>query len=172
MGEEEGSWDATIEEWLIAEGYCSAGALAQASDGAFYAAAPVAGEAGWAIVYADDHEELITQEDMSEKKMTINEATNLLAMVTHATFKAPPSGLWLGGTKYRVTQSDPALESGDYTFKYVMVNAPKKGVHILVTPGATPQIIAAFYDEEKGQSSGNCKKTAIAFAEYLAGIGY
>merc|ERR1712217_661458 len=96
MGDEE-SWDGTVDEWLISEGYCSAGAMAQGSDAFFYAAAPVAGEAGWALVYKEDHEQDIMQEDMTEKKMTINEPANLKFAVDNG--KAPPSKLWLGGEK-------------------------------------------------------------------------
>merc|ERR1712134_134279 len=101
MGEEEGSWDATIAEWLISEGYCYAGALAQTTDGAFYAAAPVEAEEGWGFVYKEDHEEQITQEDGTDKAMTINEAANLKELVDHLE-KTPAGGLWFGGIKYRV----------------------------------------------------------------------
>mmetsp|Transcript_46431 Transcript_46431/g.104346 ORF Transcript_46431/g.104346 Transcript_46431/m.104346 type:complete len:169 (-) Transcript_46431:119-625(-) len=165
--EEEGSWDTTIEEWLISEGFCCAGALAQTTDGAFYAAAPVADEAGWAIVFKEDHEETILNDDMSEKKMTINEASTLLSSVND--LKAPNGGLWLGGLKYTITQTESAFESGDYTFKTIFANRPKKGVHIAVT---TSSIVAGFYDEEKGQTTGNCKKAVLAFSEYLMGLGY
>merc|ERR1719253_250832 len=109
MAEEEGSWDQTLEEWLISEGYCYAAALAQLEDSAMYAAAPVAGEAGWGFVFADDHEETVLNDDMSEKKMTISEAACLKSVV--GTGKAPTGGLWLGGLKYNVTQYDKAFES-------------------------------------------------------------
>merc|ERR1711957_782688 len=141
MAEEEGSWDTTVDEWLISEGYCCGGALAQLEDGAFYAAAPVEGEAGWAIVFKDAHEEDITQDDMSTKKMTIDESAALLSVTT--TGKAPEGGLWLGGLKYTVTQYDKAFESGDNTYVTVLANRPKKGVHIIVTGS---QIVAGFYD--------------------------
>ena len=167
MGDEE-SWDGTVDEWLISEGYCSAGALAQGSDAFFYAAAPVAGEAGWALVYKEDHEQDIMQEDMTEKKMTINEPTNLKFAVENG--KAPPSKLWLGGEKYAVTQYNAAEEIAEKSCTYLFANKPKKGVHIVKTPG--DQIIAGFYSEEKGQSPGNARKAVIAFAEYLIGIGY
>uniref|UniRef100_A0A7S2ANW7 Profilin n=1 Tax=Alexandrium andersonii TaxID=327968 RepID=A0A7S2ANW7_9DINO len=165
--EEEGSWDQTVEEWVISEGYCVAGALAQCADGAFYAAAPVAGEAGWAHVFKEDHEEDILQDDDTTKKVTICEATSLLETITNG--KAPPTGLWLGGLKYTVTRYEPEFESGDYTLVVISAARPKKGVH-LVSTGS--QILACFYDEEKSQSPGNAKKAALAFAEYLKGIGY
>merc|ERR1712113_438849 len=168
MAEEGGNWDYTVDEWLISEGYCVGGGLAQKEDGAFYAAAPAAGEAGWGIVFADDHEESIMQDDgVTEKKMMVNEATGLKTAVD--TGKAPACGLWLGGLKYTISRYEKDFESGDHTFTCVFVNRPKKGVHIVAT-GAS--IVAGFYDEEKGQTSGNAKKAVIAFAEYLAGIGY
>eukprot|EP00440_Ansanella_granifera_P056999 gb/GFBE01061790.1/.p1 GENE.gb/GFBE01061790.1/~~gb/GFBE01061790.1/.p1 ORF type:complete len:168 (+),score=61.17 gb/GFBE01061790.1/:1-504(+) len=167
MAEEEGSWDTTCEEWLISEGYCYAAGLAQLEDGAFYAAAPVADEAGWGFIHKEDHEESILQDDMSEKKMTVNEAACLKKVAD--TGKAPPEGLWLGGVKYTVTQYDAKFESGDHTFVKIFANRPKKGVSIMVT---STQVICGFYDEEKGQTAGNCTKATIAFAEYLAGLGH
>ena len=38
--------DATVEEWLVTPGACFAAGMAQLEDGNFYAAAPVAGDAG------------------------------------------------------------------------------------------------------------------------------
>ena len=46
MAEEEASWDQSLEEWLITEGYCYAAGMAQLDDGAFYAAAPQEAEVG------------------------------------------------------------------------------------------------------------------------------
>merc|ERR1712232_371436 len=172
----EGSWDDTLQEWLMyadetsGKANCCAGGMAGSDGSGFYAACPKEGEAGWAHIYKDDHEEPITQEDGETKVPTlINEATNLLETVNN--LKAPKTGLWLGGQKYTVTQTDPALESGDGTFKYLFANRPKQGVHILVTP-VSSQIVCAFYDEEKGNTSGNCKKTLLAFGEYLVAQGY
>mmetsp|Transcript_29751 Transcript_29751/g.69174 ORF Transcript_29751/g.69174 Transcript_29751/m.69174 type:complete len:168 (+) Transcript_29751:84-587(+) len=167
MGEE-GSWDQTIQEWIVDTGYAYAGALAQKEDGAFFAAAPVAGEAGWGFVFMEDHEVDVTQEDgETVKKETINEPTSLKYVVDNC--KATPSGLWLGGQKYRVVTGEPKFESGDYTFTQIFAAGTKKGVHI---SGTSTMIVAGFYDEEKGQTSGNCKKVVVAFAEYLASIGY
>mmetsp|Transcript_75187 Transcript_75187/g.178683 ORF Transcript_75187/g.178683 Transcript_75187/m.178683 type:complete len:167 (+) Transcript_75187:111-611(+) len=166
MAEE--SWDAQLQEYMIDSEQCIAAGLAQLEDGAFYAAAPVAGEAGWGIIYKEDHEEDILQEDgETTKKVTITESTTLKATIDN--LKAPPEGLWLGGNKYRITKTDAKEESGDYTFKWVQGNYPKHGVHIVAT---NTQIIVGFYDEEKGQTSGNCKKATVDFAAYLASIGY
>eukprot|EP00448_Togula_jolla_P040902 CAMPEP_0170621952 /NCGR_PEP_ID=MMETSP0224-20130122/28870_1 /TAXON_ID=285029 /ORGANISM="Togula jolla, Strain CCCM 725" /LENGTH=167 /DNA_ID=CAMNT_0010948235 /DNA_START=69 /DNA_END=572 /DNA_ORIENTATION=- len=167
MAEEETSWDKTIEEWLLADNVCYAGALAQVADFAFYAAAPVEAEAGWGFVYKEDHEEEVLQDDMSTKKKTISEALCLSEAVTKG--KAPEGGFWLGGLKYQITQYEPEFEIGDNKFVCVIAARPKKGVHIVSTGS---QVIAGFFDEEKGQTSGNCRKVVTAFAEYLKGIGY
>eukprot|EP00747_Dinoflagellata_sp_TGD_P162200 gnl/TRDRNA2_/TRDRNA2_179541_c0_seq1.p1 gnl/TRDRNA2_/TRDRNA2_179541_c0~~gnl/TRDRNA2_/TRDRNA2_179541_c0_seq1.p1 ORF type:complete len:171 (-),score=38.95 gnl/TRDRNA2_/TRDRNA2_179541_c0_seq1:100-612(-) len=170
MGEE-GSWDNTIEEWILYEEgkYAFAGALAQIGDGQLYAAAPVKDQAGWGFVYKEDHEEEILQEDgETTKKVTINEAKCLKALVD--TGKVPAEGLWIGGQKYSVTQSDLAFESNDgVTLKVFMANRPKMGVHIVATD---TQIVLALYDEAKGHTSGNCKRYTVQFAEYLKGLGY
>eukprot|EP00971_Amphidinium_carterae_P156439 3100914-Amphidinium_carterae.1 len=147
---------------------CTAAGLAQLEDGAFYAAAPTAEEAGWGIIFKEDHEEEILQEDgETVKKVTINEASTLKATIDN--LKAPPEGLWLGGQKYRITRTDAKEEVGDTQCKWVQGNYPKHGVHIICT---NTQIIVGFYDEEKGTTSGNCKKATADFAAYLISIGY
>merc|ERR1712228_477043 len=106
--------DQTVEEWLISEGYCYAGALAQVEDFALYAAAPVADDVGWGFVNKEDHEEDILQDDMSTKRMTIGEVACLKGAVEKGV--APAGGFWLGGVKYSITQFDPEFSSGDHTF--------------------------------------------------------
>merc|ERR1712151_936643 len=143
------------------------GALAQGSDAFFYAAAPVAGEAGWAIVYKEDHEQTVLQEDgATEKKQTINEPANLKVAID--TGKKPNGGLWLGGEKFAITQYNANEEIAEKSCVYLFANKPKKGVHMIKTPG--DQIIAGFYNEEKGQASGNAKRAVVAFAEYMIGM--
>ena len=156
-----------VQEWTTATGNAEAAALAQLADGAFYAACPTAGEAGWGIVYKDDHEEEILQADgETVKKMMVNEASTLLCVVT--TGKAPPEGFWLGRNKYRITRTDDNEECGDHTLKWIQANYPKHGVHIIVK---NSQIVVGFFDEDK-QSSGNCKKVTCDFAAYFTGEGY
>jgi hypothetical protein len=172
MAEEGQSWDTTLEEWVISEGYCVAAGMAQQADFALYAAAPAADEAGWALIFKEDHEEQILQDDgETTKPMMINEAACLKAVVE--TGRAPPGGLWLAGEKYTVTQTKEE-EVGDHTVKTVFANRPKKGVHIVCT---TTQVVIVMYDETKEgangfQTAGNAKKAILAFAEYLMGIGY
>jgi len=158
-----GEWDNYLQEYCCDESQCSAAALA-GEDGAFYAAAPTADDAGWGIVFADDHEQDILQDDgETTKKKTINEATTLLAAIKDK--KTPADGLWLGQIKYKVVRSDEKEDLGDqYECFWMTAVAPKKGVHIFKT---TSQILVVFYDEEKGQQSGNCKNCGIAFAKYL-----
>eukprot|EP00933_Yihiella_yeosuensis_P023956 TRINITY_DN1858_c0_g1_i1.p1 TRINITY_DN1858_c0_g1~~TRINITY_DN1858_c0_g1_i1.p1 ORF type:complete len:169 (+),score=48.58 TRINITY_DN1858_c0_g1_i1:109-615(+) len=166
---EEGSWDQTLDEWVISEGYCCAAGLAQLEDAAFYAAAPVADEKGWGIIYKDPHEEDITQDDgVSTKKMQVTEANTLLHLCKNGGNTAP-EGLWLGGKKYQITKKDLEYECGEHKVQLFQCARPKAGVYILVT---TTQILACFYDEEQGQTAGNALKTGAAFAEYLAGMGY
>mmetsp|Transcript_74705 Transcript_74705/g.139455 ORF Transcript_74705/g.139455 Transcript_74705/m.139455 type:complete len:167 (+) Transcript_74705:105-605(+) len=166
MAEE--SWDAQLQEYMIDTELCYAAGLAQSEDGAFYAAAPTADEAGWGIIFKEDHEEEILQEDgETVKKVTINEGATLKHTIDK--MKAPPEGLWLGGQKYRITRTDEKEEVGDTTIKWVQGNYPKNGVHIMQT---NSQIIVGFYNEEKGFTSGNCKKSTAEFAAYLLSIGY
>lgn len=168
MAEEEGSWDATLTEWVVVEHCCYAAALAQKEDCQFYAAGPAANEEGWGHVFKEDHEEEILQDDGETKKKTmINEASTLKALID--TGRAPLGGLWLGGHKYTVTQCDPKFEDEDNLWFWAFAARPKGGVHIVCTDS---QVVVGFYDEEKGMSSGNCKKTVLTFAGYLKSVGY
>jgi len=168
-----GEWDSTLSEWVVDEGYCYAAAMAQQADGAFYAAAPATDEAGWAFVYADPAERDIMQDDGTTKKVTITEATQLWQTYDNLkNGKIPPGapgGLWFAGSKYTITSSDPEFEMGDNKFPMMTCQKPKHGA---VVVGTASQIVVGFYSEEKGQTAGNTKKTVLAFAEYLLGIGY
>ena len=161
------AWDPTLEEWVTSEEFCCAAGMAQATDGNFYAAAPVAGDEGWGYIFKDPHEEDVMQEDGSTKKILMDEGWQLKSLVENG--KNPEGGIWFGGEKYTIPQIDKNFEMGENTFFWAFGARPKKGVHIVSTGS---QIVCGFYQDEKGQSSGNCKKTVLAFAEYLKGIGY
>ena len=110
----------------------------------------------------------VLQEDgVTEKSESIDEGWQLKQLVD--TGKKPYGGMWFGGVGYKVVNVDANFEMGEATFWWCFCSKPKGGLH-LVSTGS--QIVGGFYSEEKGQSSGNCKKTVLAFAEYLKGIGY
>lgn len=168
---EEDQWSPIVQEWTVDTGYCCAGALANAEDGALYAAAPTTASTaestvGWDLVYAADADRDIMQEDGSTKPMPICEAATLKEATNPP--GRPKHGLWIGGNKYSVVQFDPEFESGDATFITAFANRPKKGVH-LVSTGTT--IVIGMYDEEQEQTSGNCKRVVLAFAEYMKSLG-
>merc|ERR1711865_955418 len=140
------AWDATLEEWVLSEGYCAGAAMAQAADGAFYAACPQAEEEGWKLLYAADHTEKILQDDgVTEKDTLINEAWNLKTLME--TGKKPDGGCWIAGIKYNISQTSLDYESGDYTFARMLLQAPKRGIIAIKTPGN--QIVCGLYLEEK-----------------------
>jgi len=165
-----GSWDQILQEWCVDTQHITAAALAQCSDFQFYAAAPTANEEGWALLYKEDHDEQILQQDETELTVKINEATTLKEAVETDLKTSGPSknGLWLGGEKYKVIQRQDDFESKDAKFVWVLATRPKKGVHIISTKTS---VLVCMYDEEKGQSSGNCKNAAVAMADYLVSEG-
>ncbi|CEL94628.1 unnamed protein product [Vitrella brassicaformis CCMP3155] len=152
------------QEWLVDTGYCFAGGLASVENGAVYAAAPVAESAGWAYMYKEDHDEEFPNEtgDATET-VTINEPHNIKQAITEGRC---PHGVWFGGVKYKVIRQDLNFESGDYSFNCVVLAKEKGGGHLVATPGGT--IVIALFDENLEQTSGNCRRVALAFAEYLA----
>merc|ERR1719321_1545423 len=99
--------------------------------------------------------------------MDIWEAAGLKLAIE--TGEKPNWGLWLGGKKYYIALYEPDFESSDCTFPVLLCQRPNGGVIIASTRS---QIVAGFYDEEKGQNAGNCKKAVTDFAVYLKGIGY
>ena len=67
------------------------------------------------------------------------------------------------------------IGSNAYTFIVAFANCSKKGVHTKCTDSGElegKQIVVGFYDEEKGQTSGSCKKAVLASVEYVIGISY
>merc|ERR1712023_318136 len=116
----------------------------------------------------EDYKEKILQPDgETEKDMDIWEAAGLKSAIE--TGKKPEWGLWLGGQKYNITRFENDFESNEQTFSVLFCQRPKGGV---IIAKSTSQIIAGFYDEEKGQNAGNCKKAVTDFCAYLMGIGY
>merc|ERR1719277_46631 len=129
MAEEEGGWDHTVQEWLIDEGYCCAGALAYLETAEMFAAAPAANEEGWGYVYKEDHDEQIMQEDMTEKTETIHEQGLLLEV---SKGNRPKNGLWIGGLKYTITRISEDT-AGSHDVQCVMAQRTKKGACIVNT---------------------------------------
>jgi len=162
-----GEWDATVQEWLVDGGACYAAGMAQLEDGNFYAAAPV-GDDGWWYISKEDYKEKILQQDgETEKNMDIWEGAGLKHAIETGT--KPEWGIWIGGNKYNLTRFEKDFESGECTIPMLFCQKPKGGVLVAQTGS---QIVAGFYDEEKGQNAGNCKKAVADFAAYLIGIGY
>merc|ERR1712007_279364 len=102
-----------------------------------------------------------------QKKITISEGTQLKKLVEDG--KPPEGGIWFCGEKYTITQWKPDEDVGEEKCFWALGAAPKKGVHIAASKS---QIVVGFYSDEKGQSSGNCKKTVLAYVGYLLGEGY
>eukprot|EP01068_Selenidium_serpulae_P010807 Selendium_serpulae@DN5535_c0_g1_i5.p1 len=162
-------WDGTVKEWLVDGGYCSAGGLANAEDGVVYAAAASEeeGDEGWSVLYKDDHEVPVAQEDGSEVNETINEASTIRSAAIE--FKAP-KGLWIGGTKYKVVKPQQAFDYNDVTVDVINCAKEKGGCVLVKTSGGS--IVIAMFDENKEQTNSGCMGAALAFAEFMISSGY
>lgn len=159
----ESSWDNTLEEWLLAEGFCCAASLANLTDGELYAAAPVAGEQGWAMMHADEGErEVLAGEGESTTKVWIKEADCIRCVAEGGT---PPNGLWIAGEKYRILRQ----ETHDISGEQVRVTLARLGKKGIVFCNTKTQVIVAKYDESISdkQVVGNATKAIMNFAEYL-----
>eukprot|EP00405_Crypthecodinium_cohnii_P009527 CAMPEP_0206443358 /NCGR_PEP_ID=MMETSP0324_2-20121206/14318_1 /ASSEMBLY_ACC=CAM_ASM_000836 /TAXON_ID=2866 /ORGANISM="Crypthecodinium cohnii, Strain Seligo" /LENGTH=167 /DNA_ID=CAMNT_0053911273 /DNA_START=72 /DNA_END=575 /DNA_ORIENTATION=- len=167
MAEEEVAWDSTVQEWLVDEGQCVAGGLGDPATGMLYAAAPVAGEEGWGLLYKEPYEQMLAQEDGSEKPEKIDEAA---IMIEICQGKRPKQGLWIAGEKYTITRQEEDEVEGK-PVKVTIAGRPKKGVVIYTTDAS---LIVGMFDEAKvaTQNIGNCRKVVAAFTEYLVQAGY
>jgi profilin-like protein len=160
------SWDEIIEQQLVQTGACYAAALANAPpDLAFYAAAPVANGEGWKHLWSEDHVQNVQVSEDRFEDVSISEAMILAKALMTGT---APNGVWLGKTKYKVVQRDPNFEIGDQRVVCLFVNRPRGGAHIVSTEKT---VVVGLYNEDIGQTSGNCKRAVLRFVEYLVENG-
>lgn len=106
----------------------------------------------------------IVHEDGSEKEETINEAVNLLQLVSGA---RPFHGLRInGGKKQQIVRSGKDEDSGNY----VILGKLQKGGSCITTAGKC--ILIATYNELKGHSAAACHETIVEMAKYLANANW
>ncbi|KAH0488334.1 MAG: hypothetical protein KVP17_001139 [Porospora cf. gigantea B] len=159
-------WDQTVREWLIDENHCVAGALANGDTGQVYAAAGL-DEDGWKLMWMDDHDVQVCLEDGSEVTVKMNEGQSIKSVVSG---ERPDTGLYIGGQKFRVVRTQLEFDYNDQNYDMVLCAKPKAGLVMVKTHNGS--IVLAMYTEEKGQSQGNTKGAALAFAEFLSAEGY
>lgn len=156
------SWDEIIDQQLVQSGACYAAALANAPpELAFYAAAPVINGEGWNHVWSEDHIQNVQVAEDRFEDAQISEAAVLAKALMEG---SAPFGIWLGKTKYKIVQYDPDFEIGDQRVACLFANRPRGGAHIVAT---SKTVVVGLYNEELGQTSGNCKRAVLRFAEYL-----
>lgn len=159
-------WDQTVQEWLIDENHCVGGALCNIETGQVYAASAMDGD-GWQLMWRDDHEVPVCQEDGSEIMTKINEGATILAA---ASGERKPEGLWIGGEKFRIVRFQPKFDYNDQ--QYDVALCARSGGGMIIVKTHKTSIVLARFAEEKGQSQGNCRGAALAFAEFLSSEGY
>lgn len=157
------SWDAIIDEWLVATNSCVGTALCGRADYNMYAAAPVEADKGWEIMYKEPYTGKLATEDGGEKDVAITESATLKEAVETDIMKSAPSetGLWVGGKRFRVVKRE---EEENYVWVFA-TNNQKEGIHIMAT--ATSVLLCKYDEKHNGQQSGNCKKKATEMIEYL-----
>lgn len=156
------SWDEIIEQQLVNSGSCFAAALANSPpELAFYAAAPVANGEGWKHLWSEDHVQSVQVSEDRFENVGISEASILSKALTEGN---APYGVWLGKNKYKIVQFDPNFEIGDQRVACLFANRPRGGAHIVSTEKT---VVVGLYNEELGQTSGNCKRAVLRFVEYL-----
>jgi profilin-like protein len=156
------SWDEIIDQQLVQSGSCYAAALANAPpELAFYAAAPVANQEGWGHVWSEDHVQSVQVSEDNFADVTISEAAILAKAITEGT---APQGIWLGKQKYKLVQRDGNFEVSDQRVICIFANRPRGGAHIACTEKT---VVIGLYNEEAGQTSGNCKRAVLRFVEFL-----
>jgi hypothetical protein len=106
----------------------------------------------------------IVHEDGSEKEETINEAVNLLQLVSGS---RPFHGLRInGGKKQQILRSSKDDDSGNF----VIFGKLQKGGSCIATGGKC--ILVATFSELKGHSAAGCNETVIEMAKYLSQVSW
>ena len=166
-------WGAYLEEYLTnvegnMNGACCA-AMLIGEDGQAYAAAPVAADVGWALIYKDPHQEDILQDDgETTKKMSVDECKCIVD--TFKTKRAPAEGLWICGQKFKfIGCVDEELD--DQKFVILRMKLDKKNAIACKTK---TQIVVALADEEKNAKGnpGNLNGLITVFASWMVSEGY
>lgn len=159
-------WCQLIHERMIANNSCCVCGLAQIKDGAVFAGACNEGNPVDKI-YKPDYQVPMPQEDGTETMTFVNEPTIIKSAAENL---RAPLGLWIGGQKFKIVQTEEAYDQGDFKFKTLFCAKPRGGCCVVVTAGGI--IILAIYSEELNQSSAKAKTAALDFGEYLSANGY
>jgi hypothetical protein len=141
-------WESLIQKYLIEDGHCYAGGLAELKDGCIYAAAP--GDEGWNAIYRDGgYKRMVLQDDgATEIEMDIWEEEALKAAAE--TGRRPNCGLWIGGVCYVIARCLPDSVHGCRKMKMLFCHArgsPKDraAVCVIAIDAVGPQIIVGLY---------------------------
>lgn len=112
------------------------------------------------------YEGVVTQDDGTEAKQTINEAV-ILAKIAQ-TLRKPAEGLRINGIKYMPVRTYPngSAEDGLGTIYF---KRPKGGGCLVVTNQC---LIVGIFDESKGQTAAACNFAVEALGRYLHESGY
>lgn len=178
MGEEaeQQSWDQYLENWLLSNS-CYACAMANTEDGAFFAAAPTAGDKGWDHVFREPQVLRMPLEDGSMGELLVDEAAGLKQVMQVG--KVPQCGLWFGGHKYLFRSFD---EDADLSKQYsgikllTAMSLEKRGdlgegdSRPCIVAADTGSVIVAAFTEHIGRL-GKATEELLEFVEDLVGMG-
>lgn len=168
--DEDDSFQAALDKMVACGSACAVAlahpATSEEEAGWIWSVAPIDNEEGWSLFWKDNHEEDITQEDMSKKRVVIEEHEGLLEAVAG---RSVPTGLWFGGERFSITSSTVDDMFGTDT-RIVLAVKARMGVCI-VSP-EDYMIILGMYDEERGQSAGGCMKACMVMAAALVSGEY
>ncbi|GBG25945.1 Profilin [Hondaea fermentalgiana] len=112
------------------------------------------------------YEGVVTQDDGTEAKQTINEAVILVTIAQ--TLRKPAEGLRCNGVKYMPVRTYPN-GSADDGLATMYFKKPKGGGCLVVT---NQSLILGTFDEAKGQTGAACNYAVEALGRYLYQAGY
>eukprot|EP00915_Cephaloidophora_sp_WS-2016_P005827 GHVH01007701.1.p1 GENE.GHVH01007701.1~~GHVH01007701.1.p1 ORF type:complete len:148 (-),score=21.81 GHVH01007701.1:55-498(-) len=125
-------WDETVKEWLTDSGKCFAAGFANA-DGRMYAAYSTEGS-GWEVMWNEDEEKPIAQEDGTDVMEVVNEAETIQAAIETG---RTPKGLYVGGKKYRIVRLEKEFDYNDQTYVLLTCGCPGGGLVLAKTTNGT-----------------------------------
>ncbi|CAD7925120.1 unnamed protein product [Amoebophrya sp. A25] len=130
-------------------------------------------DAAWEMVWSEDQNRDIMQDDGSEVPTPICEFQTVLSALAHDNSKGPlPNGVWIGGVKHTVTRKEKE-EGPEKDLNFMLMNAArkgKKGFAIICTDydlAGKAGIVIAGYSENENVPFSMAAAVALEAAKWM-----
>lgn len=125
-------------------------------------------------MYAEDQNRDLLNDEGEPVPTWINEATTLKATVDSSNGQTP-TGLWIGGNKYKITKKEDDVEAGDSKITMIQGTCKIEGQDVpnAIAIGVTPTsvIVAIGVSDGRAGPINDIKQDVADFAAYMISEG-